>query len=105
MKDFINIDFIASITKEEMLQALRTQLPAFKWRGGDSDMQGPYISGINSDDVAIKIWLGEIPATLSLSFRRAWPDDPMQHQKRKALYDLIVKTVVPSIGTIVNNGA
>ena len=49
-------------------------LPAFRWRQGDSDAQGPYVSGSRPDGVHIKFWWGEQPHDLTVSFRSSAAD-------------------------------
>lgn len=72
MNKFFSFTFQTESTKSEILEALKKDLPAFKWRGGDSDAQGPYISGRDAEGAQIKIWLGEYPFDATVSFRSSW---------------------------------
>ncbi len=95
MKDFLTYDVNCILTKQQVFDIVIHILPDFKWRQGDSDAQGPYISGMNSDDVQIKLWLGDTPVGISVSFDDVWIGATDREERKDVLIKLIDKTVVP----------
>ena len=49
MRDFVTIEFQSTCNQEEVLAAFKAHLSNFQWRGGDSDMQGLYVSPSSHD--------------------------------------------------------
>lgn len=74
MRDFVRIAVTTAFDKDHVLGRAKAELSDFTWRGGDSDMQGPYVAGTNAHGVKIQIWLDETPADVTLSFRQIKPD-------------------------------
>lgn len=97
MKDFIQIRIETSLNAAQGLNYFREALPRFKWRQGDSDMQGPYISGTNDKAVQLMLWLGEKPCDFTISFAGA----TSSATENRVLVNQILQTVAPSIGEIV----
>jgi hypothetical protein len=100
MKDFVAIDFQSDCTQDEILEAFKTHLPEFQWRGGDSDAQGLYVSGRNSDLVNVQAWLSETPMTATISFRNSWSNNPGRETLKQEMLNRIVDKVVPTLGTL-----
>lgn len=100
MKDFVTYDVRCTLAKQQVLDIVIRKLPDFKWRQGESDAQGPYISGMNRDDVQIKLWLGESPVSISVSFDDVWDDEPDREERKGALIQSIDNAVVPLLGTV-----
>ena len=105
MKDFVIYDVRCTLVKQQVLDIVIRNLPDFKWRQGDSDSQGPYISGMNRDDVQIKLWLGEAPVSMSVSFDDVWIGEPDREEKKDALIQLLDKAVVPLLGVVTKKDA
>lgn len=105
MKDFVCIGIDSNISDDLAYEYARRALPEFNWRRGDSDMQGPYLSGGNADHAQIKIWLGEKPFEMSVSFRNAWLNVPEREERKEALIGNIVKNLIPNFGNIVKMDA
>ena len=80
-------------------------MPDFKWHRGDSDAQGPYISGMNSDDVQIKLWLGESPMSIVVSFDDVWRDESDREERKEIFIHSMDTTVVPMLGTVIKRDA
>jgi hypothetical protein len=89
MKDFISIDVTSTSDSLKILEILSRELPEFTWRAGDSDAAGGYVSGMNQEDVFIKIWTDEKPMELSISFSSAKVD----LERRKQIVDQVSKSV------------
>lgn len=105
MKDFVRIDIDSDANDAVAYEYALRALPEFSWRRGDSDQLGPYLSGRNADHVQIKIWLGEKPFDMSISFRNAWLNIPEREEKKEALVADILKNLIPSFGNIVKMDA
>lgn len=105
MKDFVTYDVRCTLAKQQVLDIVIRKLPDFKWRQGESDAQGPYISGMNRDDVQIKLWLGEAPVSMSVSFDDVWIGEPDREEKKDALIQLLDKAVVPLLGAVTKKDA
>lgn len=105
MKDFVTYDVRCTLVKQYVLDIVTRNLPDFTWRQGDSDSQGPYISGTNRDDVQIKLWLGESPVSISVSFDDVWIGEPDREDRKGALIQLIDNAVVPRLGTVTKRDA
>jgi hypothetical protein len=75
--------------------------PDFKWRQGNCDAAGPYVSGMNGDDVQIKLLLGESPAAISVCFTGAWGGANDRETRKSKLIELFDTTVIPQLGTSV----
>ncbi len=73
MQDFVRIAVTTDLDRDRVLERASAALQGFKWRGGDSDMQGPYVTGTNARGVKVQIWLGEAPADVTLSFHQIKP--------------------------------
>jgi hypothetical protein len=100
VKDFITYDLRCVLNKKQVFDKAIETLSAFAWRQGDSDAQGPYVSGTSDDHVQVKLWLGEAPIAMSVSFRRAWPEVPDREGRKNEVIDLIERELIPVIGTI-----
>lgn len=105
MKDFVTYDVRCILAKQQVLDIVTFNLPEFKWRQGESDAQGSYISGINRDDVQIKLWLGEAPVGISVSFDDVWNGEPDREERKGALIQLMDKAVIPLLGTVTKRDA
>jgi hypothetical protein len=105
MKDLITYDIGSKLNAGQVFENVTRALPSFDWRRGDSDAQGPYISGTNDELIQVKLWLGEAPIQMSVSFRRAWPDATDRENRKQQLIESIIKNLIPSIGTIVKMDA
>jgi hypothetical protein len=101
MKDFVTYDIRCNLSKAQVYEKAVGALSEFAWRQGDSDAQGPYISGSNDQRIQVKLWLGEDPLALSVSFRRAWLDAPDRETRKSNLIDRIERTLISSLGTVV----
>ena len=99
MRDFITYDVRTSLPVERIYEIVAKQLPEFAWRQGDSDAQGPYISGTDSDAVQMKLWLGEDPMTISASFR-AIRDLNKRQSRQIDLVDVLETVVLPGLGIV-----
>lgn len=99
MNDFETFDITHIRSKDVVLaRAVRT-LPDFTWHGGDSEAQGPYIVGKSKDQIVIKLWLGEEPAILTVSFRNASLNASDRKTRQRDLIESITHTLIPSIKT------
>lgn len=105
MKDFVRIDIDSNVNDDFAYKCVRRALPEFSWRRGDSDQQGPYLSGGNADHVDIQIWLGEKPFAMSVLFQDVWPNVPKREEKKEALIADILKNLIPTLGNIVKMDA
>ncbi|MGO4502934.1 MULTISPECIES: hypothetical protein [unclassified Dyella] len=94
MNDFISIDIESGLSDGDVFAIFSEALPGFTWRRGDSDAQGPYVSGIDSQGVKIQCWTGESPMAMSVSFRAAKVDD----EARELLANTVLEELVPRIG-------
>ena len=99
MKDFITYDIESELKQDEVYQIINNKLPGFRWRKGDSDSQGEYISGRNQDGVTIKAWL-ETNAFIEMSvcFTGVWENHNDRSTKKEQLIELIEKKLIPVIG-------
>lgn len=97
MKDFIHVRMAGELEASALLDRLDDALPNFKWRQGDSDMQGPYVSGVNEDSVQMMWWLGEQPIDVTVSFVQA----TSSVSSNKALMDRLLQDLLPSMGAVV----
>ncbi|MDD5336391.1 MAG: hypothetical protein PHS32_21845 [Rhodoferax sp.] len=97
MKDFIHVRIKSDLNAEQMLDQFSSKLLGFKWRQGDSDMQGPYISGMNNDGVQVMMWHGEQPNDLTVSFSGATSSDT----ENRELIDQLLHRLAPSLGEVV----
>lgn len=102
MKDYVSIDIQPNISNDLIHKVLMEKLPDFKWRTGDSDMQGPYISGVNSDNIHVKIWLGERPVAMSVSFASVIAEVKVLNDMKEKIIDRIKNDLLPSLGRIIN---
>lgn len=66
---FSSSSFETRLSKEAMIEKLKYSFPDFRWHGGDSDAQGPYISGTAQNSIRVQIWLGETPYDATVSIR------------------------------------
>lgn len=97
MKDFISFRIRSKLSATAVRGHLSDELPGFKWRQGDSDMQGPYISGTNNDGVRLMMWQGEQPNDLTVSFAGA----TSSAEENSALIDRLRDRLAPSLGEVV----
>ena len=102
MKDIVTIEFDSICGQEKMLATFKTSLPDFQWRGGDSDMQGLYISGRNKNSVNIQIWISESPNAATVSFRSSWLEATNRDVLKQAVVAKIVNDIIPTLGTFLN---
>ncbi|MFN0063217.1 MAG: hypothetical protein ACKVPX_11980 [Myxococcaceae bacterium] len=100
MKDYLQIDVSSTLGEDEIFKAATQHLPAFSWRRGESDTQGPYASGTTADSVHLKMWFEEKSCLMSVSFRRAWPNDPDREEKKQEIMTTITKGFIPTIGYV-----
>ncbi|MBB6249199.1 hypothetical protein [Rhodanobacter sp. A1T4] len=100
MKDFVRIDVVSELGQDAIFQILKEALPSFQWRQGDSDAQGPYVSGMHKDGVKIQAWLGEQPVAVSASFRAAWREDPAREEKKNAVLVPLLELACPALGAV-----
>ena len=105
MKDFVTYDIGSNLNAEQVFNNVSRALSTFDWRRGDSDAQGPYISGTNDELIQVKLWLGEAPIQMSVSFRRAWPDAIDRENRKQQLIESITKNLIPSLGTLLKMDA
>lgn len=97
MKNFIHFRIKSSLNAEQILGQFSSKLLGFKWRQGDSDMQGPYISGVNNDGVQLMMWHGEQPNDLTVSFSGATSSEA----ENRELIDQVLHRLAPSLGAVV----
>jgi len=102
MKDFITYNIESILNQSEIYNTANKTLSDFTWRGGDSDSQGKYVSGRNPNDVHIKIWLGEDPVEMSVSYSLAWLEENRENRenKKNILLNLVEQKFIPLIGSI-----
>jgi hypothetical protein len=105
MKDFITIEFQSTCKQDEVIAVLKAHLPDFQWRCGDSDMQGLYVSGRNSDLVNIQFWLSEPPMSATISFRNSWLDIASRDTLKKEILNKVVIDTIPVLGKLLNQTA
>ena|SRR6218665_702250 len=96
MKDYVRIDIQSDFDQARWRQLLEAALPDFAWRGGDSDAQGPYLSGYRPDGVDIQCWMGEAPAEMAVSFRGA----KLSLTAMSSLITLLEQSVLPKAGEV-----
>ena len=105
MKDFITYCIRSGLAKKQVFDIVKRTLPDFQWRQGDSDAQGPYVSGSNDDHVQIQLWLGEDPVDMFVSFSRAWMDAGDREKKKSELIEVVDKSVAPLLGAVTKKDA
>ena len=96
MKDFVRIRLNTDLNSQQAADRLAVALPAFAWRLGDSDAQGPYVSGTDAAGVQVMMWLGEQPADLTVSFAGSNAPAPI-----RALLVNAVQDFARSVGEVV----
>jgi hypothetical protein len=96
MTDFIRVDIESHLSNEEIFSIFLTFLPNFKWKKGDSDSQGNYITGTDSGKVKIQCWTDEKPVAFSISFRST----TMKKNDMDIFSKLIISKIIPKIGNI-----
>lgn len=101
MKEYVSIDIESDIEATSMFDIFKQLLPEYDWRSGDSDMQGPYLSGKNIDDVRIKIWLGEKPFEMSISFQNSWLNNQDRDNNMENALSRIIQDFIPNFGRVV----
>ena len=100
MKNFLSIRLDTPLDEQAICDQLEAGFPDFAWRRGDSDAQGPYISGVDQAVVQIKCWMGERPVDVAASFRSAWPDvEGREDRKQQAAQQLL--RLLRSLGEVV----
>ena len=100
MKDFVSFDLVSDLDPPSIFERAKGALPDFNWRMGDSESQGPYITGTNSDLVQVKLWLGEKPIAGSVSFNGAMVNAQDRERRKEDLFKQIEGTFLSSIGTM-----
>lgn len=99
MKDFITYDIESELKQDEVYQKINNKLPDFRWRKGDSDSQGEYISGRDQDGVTIKVWLETNTfSEMSVCFTGVWENHNDRNTKKEQLIERIEKELIPLIG-------
>lgn len=80
MEDFVCIDItpIHDYGHDFILKEIKNELSQFFWFSNENDSQGRYISGLDKNNISIKLWLDEQPVSISISFRQE-----TQNQKSK----------------------
>jgi hypothetical protein len=69
MNNFIRIDIDSKLDSKSILEIFLRELPDFTWRLGNSDAQGSYVSGTNSEKIKIQCWTDGNPMAFSMSFK------------------------------------
>lgn len=105
MKDFVTYDVRSSLSKSRIFELVTRSFPGFRWRQGDSDSQGPYISGMDPDDLQIKLWLGESPIKISISFDDVWVDQPDRETRKAEMIENFEKSVIDLLGWVTKKDA
>lgn len=98
MKDYVCIDIQSDLDQAGWRQLLETALPDFAWRGGDSDAQGPYLSGVRTDGVDIQCWTGYAPAEMAVSFHGA----NLSQAAMSNLITTLEKSILPKAGKVLS---
>ena len=99
MKDFITYDIESELKQHDVYQKGKNELSDFKWRMGDSDSQGKYVSGRDHNGVTLKLWLETNTfIAMSVCFTDVWEDCNDREAKKENLIDLIEKKFISSIG-------
>lgn len=96
MKDYVRIDMQSDFDQAKWRQLLETTMTDFAWRGGDSDAQGPYLTGRRPDGVHIQCWMGEAPAEMAVSFRGA----KLNLETMSRLITTLEQSVLPKAGEV-----
>lgn len=96
MKDYVRIDIRSDLGQAGWRELLEAALPDFAWRGGDSEAQGPYLSGRRPDDVHIQCWMGEDPAEMAVSFRGT----RLSQAAMASLITMLEQSVLPKAGEV-----
>jgi len=97
MNDFVQINIASSLDEVDLARVFSGELSDFNWRLGDSDLQGKYISGTNSDGIQLKCWTSENPLELSISFRMA----ALRLDEKEKILARIIAIISSHIGEIV----
>ena len=100
MKEYVSIDIQSNKDVATVIGLCNQLLPDYSWKSGDSDAQGPYLSGKNKDSVKIKIWLGEAPYEMSISFQNSWLQSQDKEDKMKNVVSNITNNVIPNFGQV-----
>src|SRR5262249_8741019 len=95
-----SIDVASELDHDAIFHILREALPSFLWRHGNSDTQGPYVSGRHQDGIVIQAWLGEQPMAMSSSFRGAWREDPAREERKNAVLTILLESTCPALGVV-----
>lgn len=101
MKDFICIDIESDLSGDEIRHYVGQLLAEFRWRSGDSDSQGAYVSGMSDEGIQIKLWFDENPIAMSVSFRNVWLESLERESNKQKLIDRVKETFLPVIGKVV----
>ncbi|MFY9479399.1 MAG: hypothetical protein WAQ08_17285 [Aquabacterium sp.] len=96
MKDYVRIDIRSDLDQAGWRELLKAALPDFAWRGGDSDAQGPYLTGRRPDGVHIQCWMGEAPAAMAVSFRGA----KLSQAAMSSLITTLEQRILPQAGEV-----
>lgn len=105
MKEFISINLRTNYSDDEINKYVFQFFPDFKWRSGDSDMQGRYISGVDVDGVQIKLWLAERPVAMSISFHGLRLNLLDREPKKEEVVRRVRDTLIPMLGEIIDPDA
>lgn len=101
MRDFIAIDLRTSLSQAEVREQLESLLPHFRFRMGDSDLNGRYVSGADEEQAQLQVWLREAPATLTLSLRRWRVGATNRDEAKGVLWARLTAEVLPALGEVV----
>jgi hypothetical protein len=101
MRDFVSADLRTSLSQVEVHERLASLLPHFSFRMGDSDANGLYVSGVDEEQAQLKVWLGEDPATLTLSTRGWRVGVTNRDEAKRMLWEQLTRKVLPALGELV----
>lgn len=90
----------------ELYKLLSEALPDFHWRCGDSDAIGEHLSGSNSDDVVIRLFLDEQPAIYGfITFDIAWKGEHGRDNRKRECIEKIFSNLDASTLKCVRSNA
>ena len=101
MKEVYSFDIASAMEERAAIETIKTLLPHYQWRTGDSDAQGPYVSGLAPDGTNVKIWVGERPFEMSVSFSLMPKDVENREDKKRAGLEHL-STVLAALGKVVD---
>ncbi len=101
MQDYISIDVQSKLGQADIYYCLSQAFSGFKWRSGDSDAMGLYVSGQSDEGANIQIWLSESPFEMAISFR-GLPHDMVGRDKfKETIMEKFKAEVLPTLGQLV----